>query len=63
MTLREIFEQDLRGAAYIAARGLSPDVVRHYNHTCAECARNAMLPVVQRLVESWEARSENFNRV
>jgi hypothetical protein len=53
MPISDIFKLDLRGHDYIDARGLSPDVVRHYNHTCSECQRNAMLPVVQRIVNSW----------
>ena len=62
MTLADIFKQDLRGKAYIEARQLSPDVVRHYNHTCAACAKNELLPVVVRLVDNWKVPSENFNR-
>lgn len=56
MTIAEIFASDLRGHAYIAARGLSPQIVREQRHTCDSCRRAEMLPAVQQILANWPAK-------
>lgn len=53
MDIAEIFAKDLRGHAYIEARGLSPKAVRERPHTCETCKQAEMLPVVQQIVNNW----------
>lgn len=52
INVADIFKQDLRGHAYIAARGLNPEMVKNAEHICPECRKAEMLPAVQRLLEA-----------
>jgi hypothetical protein len=52
MTPAQIFASDLRAHAYIAARGLSPDVVARASHDCPSCRLAEMLPAVLRILAS-----------
>jgi len=53
MNLSEIFKQDLRGHAYIAARGINPESVRLTGHQCPNFRLNELLPAVQRLIQNY----------
>lgn len=52
---KEIFASDLRGHAYIEARGLSPQLVAAHQHTCPSCKQAEDLPRIQRIVDGWHA--------
>ncbi len=52
-TIADIFKNDLRGHAYIEARGLSPQLVSAHQHTCESCRMAEELPRIQRLMERW----------
>jgi hypothetical protein len=54
MNLFDIFKQNLRGHDYIAARGLSPEVVRKNGHVCPQCRLNDLLPAVQQIVANYQ---------
>ena len=55
MTLAQIFASNLRGKDYIAARGLTPAMVRDQQHECSACKAAEKLPDVLRLLKKWEA--------
>jgi hypothetical protein len=54
MNIREIFARDLRGHAYIQARGLSPQVTKDRQHQCESCRQAEQLPAVQQLLKNWK---------
>lgn len=54
MIIAEIFALNLRGSEYIAARGLSPQIVREQKHMCESCRKAEMLPAVQQITKNWK---------
>lgn len=59
MSITEIFANDLRGHAYLAARNLKPKVrvgnVTPMSHPhCDHCNAQELLATVQRIVAHWE---------
>lgn len=50
MNPQHIFANDLRGAAYIAARNLSPEAIKNQQHECHTCRLQEYLPAVLSIV-------------
>lgn len=63
MTIAEIFANDMRGAAYIAARGLSPQIVKAQQHQCDTCKKAELLPAVIQIVNNWPIKAKQMRRV
>jgi len=58
--LRTIFESDLRGHAYVAARGLSPEIIKDQQHRCDSCKQMEMLPAVLNIINAERKRRKEM---
>lgn len=56
--LKQIFAQDLRGAEYIAARGLTPKFLGERRHICENCEKAELLPTVLNILEGYRPQGE-----
>ena len=60
MSVKKIFEMDLRGKEYVRAFGLSPEIVKDRQHHCKDCAMRDREPDVVRMINSWRDEELRF---